>query len=114
LVGGIGSANVMIIAVLERRSEIGLRRAVGATRTNIAVQFLTEAMLQGTLGGVTGTAVGAGLTVFYAQNRGWPVALPTTVLVGGVVAAMLIGAMAGLYPATRAARMAPADALRPV
>lgn len=113
-VGGIGIANVMIIAVLERRSEIGLRRAVGATRTNIAVQFLSEAMLQASIGGICGTAVGATMTVVYAQNRGWPVAMPITVVVGGVVIAMLIGAVAGLYPATRAARLAPADALRPV
>lgn len=113
LVGGIGIPNVMIIAVLERRSEIGLRRAVGATRTNIAVQFLTEAMLQAFVGGLAGTAAGAAATALYSQNQGWPVALPVEILVGGVLAATVIGAVAGLYPATRAARLAPADALRP-
>jgi putative ABC transport system permease protein len=113
LVGGIGIANVMIIAVLERRSEIGLRRAVGATRGNIAVQFLVEAVLQAGAGGVMGTLAGSALTAIYAGNRGWQVAIPTEALVGGVLAAVIIGAVAGLYPATRAARLAPADALRP-
>jgi putative ABC transport system permease protein len=113
LVGGIGIANVMIIAVLERRSEIGLRRAIGATRFHIAVQFLVEAVFQATAGGIGGTLVGAGLTVLYANNRGWPATVPVEALAGGVIAAMLIGALAGLYPATRAARLAPADALRP-
>jgi putative ABC transport system permease protein len=114
LVGGIGIANVMIIAVLERRSEIGLRRALGATRANIAVQFLGEAVLQAVAGGVAGTLSGAAITVGYAQNRGWALDLPIEAVGGGVLAAVVIGTLAGLYPAARAASLAPADALRPV
>lgn len=114
LVGGVGIANVMVISVLERRSEIGLRRALGATRRHVSVQFLAEALLLSGLGGVTGVLLGAGVTAGYDVARGWPVTVPLVGLVGGVVAALLIGAVAGLYPAGRAARLAPTDALRTV
>ena len=114
LVGGVGIANVMVISVLERRSEIGLRRALGATRRHVSSQFLAEALLLSALGGVTGVALGAAVTAAYDVARGWEVVVPTAGLVGGVVAALLIGAVAGLYPATRAARLAPTDALRTV
>ncbi len=112
LVGGIGIANVMVIAVIERRSEIGLRRALGATRAHIRRQFLTEALLLATIGGVTGVAIGAGVTAIYAEIRGWPIVVPAVAVVGGVAAAIVIGAIAGLYPASRAARLAPTEALR--
>lgn len=112
LVGGIGIANVMVIAVIERRSEIGLRRALGATRAHIRRQFLTEALLLATIGGVTGVAIGAAVTAVYAQIRGWPIVVPAVAVVGGVAAAIVIGAIAGLYPASRAARLAPTEALR--
>ena len=114
LVGGVGIANVMVISVLERRSEIGLRRALGATRRHVSGQFLAEALLLSGLGGVTGVLLGAGVTAGYDLARGWAVVVPVIGLVGGVVAALLIGAVAGLYPATRAARLAPTDALRTV
>lgn len=114
LVGGVGIANVMVISVLERRSEIGLRRALGATRRHVSVQFLAEALLLSGLGGLSGVALGAGVTAAYDVVRGWPVTVPVVGLVGGVVAALLIGAVAGLYPATRAARLAPTEALRTV
>lgn len=114
LVGGVGIANVMVISVLERRSEIGLRRALGATRRHVSVQFLAEALLLSALGGVSGVALGAGVTAAYDLARGWPVTVPAFGLVGGVVAALVIGAVAGLYPATRAARLAPTEALRTV
>jgi putative ABC transport system permease protein len=112
LVGGIGIANVMVIAVIERRSEIGLRRALGATRAHIRRQFLTEALLLATAGGVAGVIMGAAVTAVYAQIKGWPVVVPAVAVVGGIVAAVVIGAIAGLYPATRAARLAPTEALR--
>ncbi|MGH2656619.1 MAG: ABC transporter permease [Actinomycetota bacterium] len=111
-VGGIGIANVMVISVLERRSEIGLRRALGATRGHIRLQFLTEAVLLAGAGGLAGSLLGASITAAYASQRGWQVALPPWVLIGGTVVAVAVGTLAGLYPATRAARLSPTDALR--
>jgi putative ABC transport system permease protein len=114
LVGGVGIANVMVISVLERRSEIGLRRALGATRRHVSIQFLAEAFLLSGIGGISGVALGAAVTAGYDLARGWDVVVPVIGLVGGLVAALLIGAVAGLYPATRAARLSPTDALRTV
>ncbi len=112
LVGGIGIANVMVISVIERRSEIGLRRALGATRAHIRRQFLTESVLLAGSGGVVGVSLGAVITAVYARSQGWDVVVPPVAVAGGVVASLLIGAIAGLYPAVRAARLAPTDALR--
>jgi putative ABC transport system permease protein len=114
LVGGVGVANVMVISVLERRAEIGLRRALGATRRHISLQFLSESLVLSLMGGVAGVALGALISAFYALSRGWPIALPVPVLAGGIVAALAIGAIAGLYPATRAARLSPTEALRSI
>jgi putative ABC transport system permease protein len=112
LVGGVGIANVMVISVLERRSEIGLRRALGATKGHIRLQFLTESLILAALGGAAGVVLGVLITVAYASNRGWDAVVPWYVPAGGVAAALAIGAVAGLYPAMRAARLAPTDALR--
>lgn len=112
LVGGIGIANVMVIAVIERRNEIGLRRAIGATRAHIRRQFLTEALLLSSLGGVAGVSLGAAVTALYADVEGWEVVIPPVAIVGGFLSAIAIGAIAGLYPAMRAARLAPTEALR--
>jgi putative ABC transport system permease protein len=112
LVGGVGIANVMVISVLERRSEIGLRRALGATRRHVAVQFLGEALLLSVVGGIGGVLLGSAATAVWSRLRGWDVLLPQVALAGGVVVAVAIGAIAGLYPAVRAARMAPTEALR--
>jgi putative ABC transport system permease protein len=114
LVGGVGIANVMVISVLERRSEIGLRRALGATRRHISAQFLTESLLLALLGGVAGAALGAAVTTAYALTQGWPAVVPPLALAGALGAALAIGAAAGLYPAARAARLAPTEALRSV
>jgi putative ABC transport system permease protein len=114
LVGGVGIANVMVISVLERRSEIGLRRALGATRRHISAQFLTESLLLALLGGVAGAALGAAVTTGCALSQDWPAVVPPVALMGALGAALAIGAIAGLYPATRAARLAPTDALRSV
>jgi putative ABC transport system permease protein len=114
LVGAVGVANIMIIAVLERRSEIGLRRALGATKGHIRIQFLAEAIVLAVLGGVVGVALGALATVAYASSKGWTVVIPTVAWVGGFAAALAIGAIAGLVPALRAARLSPTDALRTV
>jgi putative ABC transport system permease protein len=112
LVGGIGIANVMVISVLERRGEIGLRRALGAARRHVAAQFLGESLLLATLGGATGVAIGIAATYALAFQRGWQPLVPATAIWAGLGAAVLIGAIAGLYPAQRAARLAPTDALR--
>jgi putative ABC transport system permease protein len=114
LVGGVGIANVMVISVLERRSEIGLRRAIGASRRHIGEQFLAEALLLATLGGIAGTIIGVTATAIYALSQHWGVQIPGLALYGGVGAALAIGAIAGLYPATRAARLSPTEALRTV
>ena len=111
LAGGIGIANVMVISVLERRQEIGLRRSLGATRRQIRIQFLTESVTLSTLGGAAGVAAGLAASTGYALFMGWPLALPTETISGGVGAAVVIGALAGFYPARRAARLTPTEAL---
>ena len=111
LVGAIGVANIMVIAVLERRSEIGLRRALGATRGHIRAQFLTEAILLAFTGGVAGVLAGAAATGIYAHHKGWATVIPADAWGGGLGAALVIGALAGLLPAIRAARMSPTQAL---
>jgi putative ABC transport system permease protein len=111
LVGAIGVANIMIISVLERRSEIGLRRALGATRRHIRTQFLSEAVLLGLLGGTVGVALGAAATAVYAHTKHWAAVIPPEAWAGGLAASITIGALAGLLPAVRAARLSPAQAL---
>jgi putative ABC transport system permease protein len=111
LVGAVGVANIMIISVLERRSEIGLRRALGATRGHIRVQFLAEAVLLALLGGAAGVGAGALSTAVYASSKQELVVIPAIAWGGGIGAALLIGAIAGLWPAVRAARMSPTQAL---
>jgi putative ABC transport system permease protein len=111
LVGAIGVANIMIISVLERRSEIGLRRALGATRGQIRTQFLTEAILLSLAGGTAGIAAGAAATAAFARAHGEAVVIPPGAWAGGLAAALLIGAAAGLLPAIRAARLSPTQAL---
>ncbi len=111
LVGSVGVANTMIVSVLERRSEIGLRRALGATRGHIRAQFLNEALLLSLLGGGAGIIAGTLATVVYAGSKGWMIVIPTAAWAGGLAAALVIGAIAGLLPAIRAARMSPTQAL---
>jgi putative ABC transport system permease protein len=111
LVGAVGVANIMVISVLERRSEIGLRRALGATKGHIRIQFLSEAILLALIGGVVGVAAGVLATVIYAHAKGWTVVIPAEAWAGGLGAAVLIGALAGLWPALRAARLSPTQAL---
>jgi putative ABC transport system permease protein len=111
LVGAVGVANIMIISVLERRQEIGLRRALGATRGQIRAQFLAEAVLLALAGGAAGDVAGAAATAIYAHAKGWAIVIPTEAWAGGLGAALLIGALAGLLPAIRAARLTPTQAL---
>ncbi len=112
LVGGVGIANVMVIAVIERRNEIGLRRALGATRAHIRRQFLTESLILSAIGGIAGVLLGIVVTWIYAGAQGWQVVVPPLAVVGGFGSALIIGALAGLYPAMRAAALAPTEALR--
>jgi putative ABC transport system permease protein len=114
LVGAVGVGNIMLIGVLERRSEIGLRRSLGATKGQIRTQFLAESILLALLGGAAGVSAGALATAIYASTKNWQVVVPVTAWAGGLVAATLIGALAGLLPAIRAARMSPTEALRTV
>ncbi len=111
LVGGVGVANTMLISVLERRPEIGLRRSLGATRRHIRIQFLAESLLLSTLGGLCGALFGIAVTGAYAAYQDWPAVVPLWATVGGVLATLVIGASAGVYPAWRAARLSPTDAL---
>ncbi|MCE7001418.1 ABC transporter permease [Kibdelosporangium philippinense] len=112
LVGTVGIANVMIIGVLERRGEIGLRRALGASRRHIRVQFLVESVVLSHLGGIAGLALGSAVTVGYAAVREWAVIVPPAALLGGLGASVFAGTLAGIYPAARAARLSPTEALR--
>jgi putative ABC transport system permease protein len=111
LVGAVGVANIMIISVLERRQEIGLRRALGATRGQIRAQFLAEAILLALAGGAAGDVAGAAATAVYAHAKGWAIVIPAEAWAGGLGAALVIGALAGLLPAIRAARLTPTQAL---
>jgi putative ABC transport system permease protein len=111
LVGGVGVANTMVISVLERRAEIGLRRSLGATRGQVRVQFLAESLLLSALGGAGGVLLGVGVTATYATYQGWPSVVPAWATAGGLAATTLIGVLAGLYPAIRASRLSPTEAL---
>ncbi|GGV54109.1 ABC transporter permease [Streptomyces longisporoflavus] len=111
LVGGVGVANTMVISVLERRPEIGLRRSLGATRGQIRTQFLAESLLLSALGGLGGAVIGTAVTYGYAIYQGWPTVVPAWAVAGGAVATLGIGALAGLYPAIRASRLPPTEAL---
>jgi putative ABC transport system permease protein len=114
IVGAVGVANIMIISVLERRSEIGLRRALGATKSQIRTQFLAESILLAVIGGIVGVLAGAIATAVYAGTKNWAVIIPAEAWTGGIASAILIGAVAGLMPAIRASRMPPTVALRTV
>ncbi|MBO1332322.1 ABC transporter permease [Streptomyces sp. VRA16 Mangrove soil] len=111
LVGGVGVGNTMVISVLERRPEIGLRRALGATSGQIRGQFVSEALLLSALGGLGGTVLGTVITAGYAYTRGWPTEVPVWAAAAGIAVTLVIGMLAGLYPAVRAGRLAPTQAL---
>jgi putative ABC transport system permease protein len=112
LVGAIGIANIMVISVLERRGEIGLRRALGATRRHISSQFLAESAVLAALGGVAGLLFGAIATWVYSLAQNQPMVVPLYALIAAPAAGLAIGAIAGLYPASKAARLSPTEALR--
>jgi putative ABC transport system permease protein len=111
LVGGIGVANTMVITVLERRAEVGVRRALGARRRDVRDQFLVESLLLSFLGGVAGVVIGVVVTLVFALGQGWPVAIPLWAVAGGLGATVVIGGLSGLSPAAKAARIPPTSAL---
>lgn len=111
LVGGVGVANTMVIAVLERRQEIGLRRALGATRRQIMAQFVSESVLLSVVGGLAGVAIGCVVVAGYALSQGWPISIPLWAIAAGLGSTVLVGMIAGLFPASRAAKVDPAQAL---
>jgi len=113
VVGGVGITNVLVISVLERRGEIGVRRALGARRRHVAGQFLVEAGVLAVLGGLAGVILGTVVTAVYARSQGWLIAVPVGALTAGVALALAVGLLAGVSPAVRAARLDPADAIRP-
>ncbi|MFF5290654.1 ABC transporter permease [Paractinoplanes globisporus] len=114
LVGGIGVANTMYISVLERRREIGLRRALGANRGQVRIQFLTESIVLSVLGGAAGILGGVLATAAYCAVQDWPMVVPARSTAGGLAGALVVGVLAGVYPAIRAARLHPAEALTSV
>jgi putative ABC transport system permease protein len=114
IVGAVGVANIMVISVLERRSEIGLRRALGATKSQIRTQFLGESILLAAIGGIVGVLAGLVATAIYASTKHWAIVIPVEAWLGGIAFAILIGAFAGLMPAIRASQMPPTVALRTV
>ncbi|MCX4448093.1 ABC transporter permease [Streptomyces sp. NPDC087866] len=111
LVGGVGVGNTMVISVLERRTEIGLRRALGATRAQIRTQFVMESLLLSLIGGLAGTVLGTLITSGYALSRDWPTVVPAWASAAGIGSTLVIGMVAGLYPAVRASRLSPTQAL---
>lgn len=112
IVGAVGIVNVMVMAIIQRRIEIGLRRALGATRRHSAIQFTAEALILSALGGAAGIFAGILITAGYAHIRHWSTTIPPTLLPAALAAALTYGLIAGLYPAIRAARLSPTDALR--
>lgn len=112
VVSGVGVANIMLMSVLERRSEIGVRRALGATQWHIALQFLAEALVLASIGGTLGVVLGTAAASGFAISQSWAIVVPPVAVVGGLVASLAVGAVAGLYPAARAARVSPTEALR--
>ena len=112
LVAGVAVANIMVMSVLERRMEIGVRRSLGATRAHIRRQFLVESAVLSTAGGILGVALGASISAGFSAVRGTPFVLPIEAVAGGLVAAFVVGIVAGLYPASRAARTPPSLAVR--
>lgn len=112
LIGGVGIANVTLVSVLERVPEVGLRRALGARRAHVVGQFLLESTLIGLLGGVAGTAIGVLVTVVGAWLRDWPATMDPRLPFAAPMVGAVIGLVAGLYPAWRAGRIEPIQALR--
>ena len=112
LVGAVGTANVMVMSVLERRGEIGLRRALGATKRHVRTQFIVESLLLSLAGGLAGIGIGALVTFGYTVVKDASYVVPVSAVGYGLAAAVVIGVLAGVYPATRAARLSPTEALR--
>ena len=112
LVGGIGVMNIMLVSVTERTSEIGLKKALGARKRRIRLQFLTEAAVLTSLGGIIGVASGIGLAELISNMMQVPVAIDVTAILISVVFSTLIGVVFGLLPAIKAANMNPIEALR--
>jgi putative ABC transport system permease protein len=112
IVGGIGIMNIMLVSVTERTREIGIRMAIGATEGDVQQQFLIEAVVLSLAGGAVGIMSGVGASYLITQTLGWPVLVSPTAIVAAVVFSMAVGIFFGFYPARKAARMDPIEALR--
>ena len=112
LVGGVAIANVMVMSVLERRMEIGVRRSIGATRREIRYQFLLESIVLSGIGGLVGVMLGSLITLAYTNYTNIVFSIPVWQILGAVVLALLIGAISGVYPAIKASKIQPAEAVR--
>ena len=112
LVGGVAIANVMVMSVLERRMEIGVRRSIGATRREIRYQFLLESIVLSGIGGLVGVLLGTGITLGYTNYTNIVFSIPVWQIFGAVLLALLIGAISGVYPAIKASKIQPAEAVR--
>ena len=112
LVGGIGIMNIMLVSVTERTREIGVRMAIGATEGDVQKQFLIEAVVMSMIGGAVGIVVGVAASLLIASTAGWPILISGQAIAGAVAVAMAIGIFFGYYPAQKAARLDPIEALR--
>jgi putative ABC transport system permease protein len=112
IVGGIGIMNIMLVSVTERTREIGIRLAVGAHGKDVLLQFLAEAVVLSLMGGILGILTGIGASELVSRLNGWPISVSSTAVTGAFLFSGAVGVFFGFYPARKAARLDPIEALR--